>query len=58
VAAWAKEAAAAAAAGDVSKVAEVAGVLAGEMDANKLPCVVARLEAVLAVKVPAAIMDV
>jgi hypothetical protein len=58
VAAWAKEAAAAAAAGDVSKVTEVAGVLAGEMDANRLPCVVARLEAVLGLKVPAAVMDV
>jgi hypothetical protein len=63
VAAWAKDAAAAAAAGggaggggDVSKVAAVAGVLAGEMDANRLPAVVARLEAVLGVKVPAAVM--
>jgi hypothetical protein len=33
-------------------------VLAGEMDANRLPGVVARLEAVLGVKVPAAVLDV
>jgi hypothetical protein len=39
-------------------MAEVAGVLAGEMDANRLPGVVTRLEAVLGLKVPAAVLDV
>jgi hypothetical protein len=59
VAAWAKEAAGSVAGGgDVSKVAEVAGVLAGETDANRLPAVLAQLEALLGVKVPAAVVVV
>jgi hypothetical protein len=59
VAAWAKEAAAssAAAGGGAANMGEVAGVLAGELDANRLLCVVARLEVVLGVKVPAAVLD-
>ncbi|WIA35205.1 hypothetical protein OEZ86_003668 [Tetradesmus obliquus] len=55
VAAWARQAAAD---GIGAKVAAVAGVLGGEMDANRLPGVVARLEVLLGVKVPAAVLDV
>jgi hypothetical protein len=62
VAAWAQAAAASAAAsgggGGCSKVSEVAGVLAGELDANRLACVVARLEAVLGMNLPAAVAQV